>query len=94
MTSVATLQTLRLTLTDALQLQLSRHHVLESNLLDVVLARLSDLNVLSVAHDHILDWFRDKWRHLQLPPLFAELFDIPKAEDEAEDEVERVRDQS
>lgn len=94
LTSVATLQTLRLTLTDALQLQLSRHHVLESNLLDVVLARLPDLNVLSVAHDHLLDWFRNRWRYLQLPPLFAELFDIPKAEDEAEDEVERVTDQS
>ena len=45
---------------------------------------LNDLRRLGNTHSDILDWYRGHWSQLNcLPPLFAEIFDIPRsAEDE------------
>lgn len=41
-------------------------------------AKISELKTLGVHHSTHLNWLRGNWTLLQgLPPLFAELFDIP-----------------
>lgn len=41
-------------------------------------AKISELKTLGVHHASHLNWLRSNWTLLQgLPPLFAELFDIP-----------------
>lgn len=37
---------------------------------------------MSAKHSAHLEWFRKNWSRLTLPPLFAEIFDIPKSEDD------------
>ncbi|XP_023290352.1 ecdysone-induced protein 78C [Orussus abietinus] len=44
--------------------------------------RISELRALGVRHASLLDWFRRNWTKLKLPPLFAEIFDIPKCEED------------
>ncbi|XP_031778754.1 ecdysone-induced protein 78C isoform X2 [Nasonia vitripennis] len=44
--------------------------------------RLPELKALGVRHANLLDWFRRNWTKLKLPPLFAEIFDIPKCEED------------
>lgn len=29
-------------------------------------------------HNEVLNWYRMNWRRFQLPPLFAEIYDVPK----------------
>lgn len=45
---------------------------------------LNDLRRIGTFHSDILDWYRQHWNQLVcLPPLFAEIFDIPRSiEDE------------
>ena len=44
--------------------------------------RIPELRALGVQHANLLDWFRRNWTKLKLPPLFAEIFDIPKCEED------------
>lgn len=44
--------------------------------------KLPELRNLGAKHSAHLDWFRINWVKLKLPPLFAEIFDIPKCEDD------------
>jgi nuclear receptor subfamily 1 group D protein 3 len=44
--------------------------------------RIPELKALGVRHANLLDWFRRNWTKLKLPPLFAEIFDIPKCEED------------
>lgn len=81
LTDVAAVETLHNSLIEALQLQLCRHHAFEQDLLNIILTRLPDLTVLSMAHNDHLNWFRERWRCMQLPPLFAELYDVPVSEE-------------
>lgn len=37
---------------------------------------------LGARHCTHLDWLRTNWTNIRLPPLFAEIFDIPKSEDD------------
>lgn len=32
-----------------------------------------------------MNWYRARWRYLRLPPLYAEIYDIPKEEEEGEE---------
>lgn len=85
-TDVSTVEVIRQRLLNAMDLQLGRNHPQEPALLSVVLSFLPRLRVLSVAHFAELEWYRLHWRHLPgLPPLFAEIHDIPTS---AEDEVD------
>ncbi|XP_017038070.1 ecdysone-induced protein 78C isoform X2 [Drosophila kikkawai] len=45
-------------------------------------AKIPELRSLGAKHFSHLDWLRTCWTKLRLPPLFAEIFDIPKADDE------------
>ncbi|RZF47127.1 hypothetical protein LSTR_LSTR005205 [Laodelphax striatellus] len=47
-----------------------------------ILAKLPELRSLGSKHSVHLDWFRLNWSKLRLPPLFAEIFDIPKCEED------------
>nr|AST48087.1 ecdysone-inducible protein 78 [Nilaparvata lugens] len=47
-----------------------------------MLAKLPSLRSLGAKHSVHLDWFRLNWNKLRLPPLFAEIFDIPKCEED------------
>jgi len=47
-----------------------------------LLELLSELHSLGVKHTEHLCWLRLHWTKMQLPPLFAEIFDIPKLEDD------------
>ncbi|XP_037940654.1 ecdysone-induced protein 78C [Teleopsis dalmanni] len=45
-------------------------------------AKIPELRSLGAKHFSHLDWLRINWTKLRLPPLFAEIFDIPKSEDD------------
>lgn len=45
-------------------------------------AKIPELRALGAKHCSHLDWLRTNWTKLRLPPLFAEIFDIPKTEDD------------
>lgn len=32
-------------------------------------------------HNEVLGWYRMNWRRLKLPPLYAEIYDVPKSDD-------------
>ncbi|KAJ8673084.1 hypothetical protein QAD02_004345, partial [Eretmocerus hayati] len=44
--------------------------------------RIPELKALGSRHANLLEWFRRNWTKLKLPPLFAEIFDIPKCEED------------
>lgn len=69
-------------LLEALKVQLSRNHAAEPTLLASLLLKLPELKNLGARHSAHLDWLRLNWTKLSLPPLFAEIFDIPKCEDD------------
>lgn len=69
-------------LIEALKVQVQRNHVNEPQLFSNFLIKLSELRNLGAKHSAHLDWFRINWMKLALPPLFAEIFDIPKSEDD------------
>jgi len=73
-------------LLSAMDLQLGRNHPQEPALLSSILSFLPRLRVLSAAHFAQLEWYRLHWRHLPgLPPLFAEIYDIPTSAEDEED---------
>jgi len=76
-------------LLEALKIQLARNHVSEQNIYNTLLQRLPDLQQLGRRHGQLLSWFRSRWRRLQLPALFAEIFDVPRNETDemAQDEL-------
>ncbi|CAH1124888.1 unnamed protein product [Ceutorhynchus assimilis] len=69
-------------LIDALKVQINRNHAQEPQTFSNLLIKLLELRNLGLKHNHHLDWFRENWQKLALPPLFAEIFDIPKSEDD------------
>ncbi|XP_071057425.1 ecdysone-induced protein 78C isoform X3 [Onthophagus taurus] len=69
-------------LIEALKVQVGRNHASEPQLFSNVLIKLPELRNLGVKHAAHLDWFRVNWAKLSLPPLFAEIFDIPKTEED------------
>nr|CAD7575607.1 unnamed protein product [Timema californicum] len=69
-------------LIDALKVQVSRTHATDPQTLTSLLVKLPELRNLGAKHSAHLDWFRLNWAKLRLPPLFAEIFDIPKCEED------------
>lgn len=69
-------------LIEALKVQVGRNHASEPQLFSNLLIKLPELRNLGAKHTAHLDWFRINWSKLTLPPLFAEIFDIPKSEDD------------
>lgn len=62
--------------------QVGRNHASEPQLFSNLLMKLPELRTLGAKHSAHLDWFRVNWAKLTLPPLFAEIFDIPKCEED------------
>ncbi|PNF41215.1 hypothetical protein B7P43_G01472 [Cryptotermes secundus] len=71
-------------LIDALKVQVCRNHASEPQMLANLLLKLQELKNLGAKHSAHLDWFRLNWAKLRLPPLFAEIFDIPKCEEDVQ----------
>ncbi|XP_050429016.1 ecdysone-induced protein 78C isoform X1 [Adelges cooleyi] len=67
---------------EAFKLQLSKSHGGDKNLAQSVLSKLPELRTIGRRHVAYLEWFRSNWHMLKLPPLFAEIFDIPKCEED------------
>ncbi|XP_049819254.1 ecdysone-induced protein 78C isoform X2 [Aethina tumida] len=68
-------------LIEALKVQVGRNHANEPQIFSSLLIKLPELRNLGAKHSAHLDWFRMNWTKLTLPPLFAEIFDIPKSDD-------------
>ncbi|EEC12905.1 nuclear receptor, putative, partial [Ixodes scapularis] len=66
-------------LCEALRLQAGRNHPGDVGLPNRALCLLGPLRALGLAHARHLAWLRPHWHSLRLPPLFAEIFDIPAA---------------
>lgn len=67
-------------LLEALKYQLNKDHPNDPHIFMNLVSKLSELRTLGEKHLEHLRWFRANWAHLKLSPLFAEVFDIPKAE--------------
>ncbi|XP_067643061.1 ecdysone-induced protein 78C isoform X2 [Eurosta solidaginis] len=70
---------------EALRVQLvrSRNGTTQAlQLMPALEAKIPELRSLGAKHFSHLDWLRMNWTKLRLPPLFAEIFDIPKTEDD------------
>ena len=73
-------------ISEALRVQIIRSRPNTANALQIMPAleaKIQELRSLGVRHFNHLDWFRTNWQHtLRLPPLFAEIFDIQKCEED------------
>lgn len=70
---------------EALRVQIVRSRPGSTNslqLMPALEAKIPELRALGAKHCSHLDWLRNNWTKLRLPPLFAEIFDIPKIEDD------------
>lgn len=70
---------------EALRVQIIRSRPNAANALQIMPAleaKIPELRALGARHSSHLDWFRTNWTLTRLPPLFAEIFDIPKSEDD------------
>ncbi|KAK2584437.1 hypothetical protein KPH14_006817 [Odynerus spinipes] len=88
---VKAVQRLQDRLLEALRVQTSRNHNATGGeatsaagcaSISGVSQRIPELRALGARHANLLDWFRRNWTKLKLPPLFAEIFDIPKCEED------------
>jgi len=68
-------------LMEALKLQMARNHPTDPHTFPQLMMKLPELRSLGLKHAHHLQWFRANWTRLKLPPLFAEIFDIPKCDE-------------
>lgn len=70
---------------EALRVQILRMRPNTTNNLQIISeleAKIPELHNLGARHSAHLDWIRSNWMFVRLPPLFAEIFDIPKSEDD------------
>ena len=56
--------------------QISRTQSLDVSAMQLVMEKLSELRALGETHNLHLHWYKEHWHSLELPPLFAEIFDI------------------
>ncbi|CAL4111576.1 unnamed protein product [Meganyctiphanes norvegica] len=67
---------------EALRVQVGRNHASEAHLFPNLVMKMPELRQLGTKHHEHLNWFRANWSRIKLPPLFAEIFDIPKCEED------------
>ncbi|KAK2715697.1 hypothetical protein QYM36_010313 [Artemia franciscana] len=67
---------------EALNFQLSRTHMSDSSIPLILMQRKHEVQSLNQRYCVLLDWFRSKWSRISLPPLYAEMFDIPRSEED------------
>ena len=73
-------ETIQDKLIEALKLQLTRNHSTEENLFGTAIVKLSELRALGSHHNELLQYYRANWHRSKTPPLFSEIYDIPKNE--------------
>lgn len=68
------------TIIAALKFQINKHRENEGSqtTFQKLIMKLNELRAIGSSHSLHLQWFRTNWSRLKLPPLFAEIFDIPK----------------
>ncbi|KAH9522678.1 hypothetical protein DERF_006244 [Dermatophagoides farinae] len=68
------------TIIAALKFQINKHRENEGlqTTFQKLWMKINELRALGSSHSLHLQWFRTNWSRLKLPPLFAEIFDIPK----------------
>ena len=66
---------------EALKVQMGRLHggPEASTMFSRLLIKINELRAIGSSHSLHLHWFRSNWHRLKLPPLFAEIFDIPRS---------------
>lgn len=72
-------------LAEALRVQIVSSRPGSSNSLQIMPAleaKIPELRELGTKHCNHLEWLRTNWTLVRLPPLFAEIFDIPKSEED------------
>lgn len=70
---------------EALRVQIVRSRpgsTVSLQLMPALEAKIPELRALGARHCTHLDWLRTNWTNVKLPPLFAEIFDIPKSEED------------
>lgn len=70
---------------EALRVQIVSSRSGSSNSLQIMPAleaKIPELRELGAKHCYHLEWLRTNWTLVRLPPLFAEIFDIPKCEED------------
>lgn len=71
---------------EALRVQIIRSRPNTANAMQIMPAleaKIMELRSLGARHSHHLDWLRINWHYSsRLPPLFVEIFDIPKSEED------------
>lgn len=73
---------------EALRLQLNSSRAESTDTLhlinELLEVRIPELHSLNSAHETHLRWIKSNWNvvKIALPPLFAEIFDLPKGEDD------------
>lgn len=70
---------------EALRVQIVRSRPGTTNslqLMPALEAKIPELSELGAKHCTHLNWLRTNWTQIRLPPLFAEIFDIPKTDDD------------
>ncbi|KRX63435.1 Nuclear hormone receptor E75 [Trichinella sp. T9] len=65
-------------LIEALKLQLTRNHSSDPQALSSLILKLSELRSLTARHNDVLMWYRANYRRVKVPPLFSEIYDIPR----------------
>lgn len=50
--------------------------------LDALTAAAHEARAIGARHHVLLSWCREHWTRMALPALFAEIFDIPKTDEE------------
>lgn len=73
-------ETIQDKLIEALKLQVTRNHSTEENLFGTAIVKLSELRALGSHHNELLQYYRANWHISKTPPLFSEIYDIPKNE--------------
>uniref|UniRef100_A0A4Y0BND1 Ecdysone-induced protein 78C n=1 Tax=Anopheles funestus TaxID=62324 RepID=A0A4Y0BND1_ANOFN len=71
---------------EALRVQITRSRanngISALQIMPALEARVHELRMLGEKHSAHLEWFRTNWNTIRLPPLFAEIFDVPKCEED------------
>ncbi|XP_055700138.1 ecdysone-induced protein 78C [Phlebotomus papatasi] len=70
---------------EALRMQIMQTRPDESASMKLILElneKITELRSLSAKHCVHLNWIKTNWSIMRLPPLFAEIFDIPKCEED------------
>ena len=81
LTGVEKIEKMQESFVDATKLQLSRNHSSNPQVFSSMLMKISELRAVGLMFATNMTWFRLRWSKMHLPPLFSEIFDIPKAHD-------------